>query len=203
MLTTQLSVLLKIARYLLYVHDVWQVIPTSVCLHFRFHPFFACLLHVLVAVLLQIVAVYLLIYVNLCLVACESGNSPLCWFYAHCAVFENQQICFLFYFTAVNSLDKVQTLVLKNALMILKISGQGWSSFPSVCATCKGVHAAFFTYHQARNQGGRYLGHLPPEIFKTFHGNFDICSNFQIIKMKFYILVIFKKFHWNFSLSYW
>jgi len=34
----------------------------------------------------------------------------------------------------------------------------------------------------------------PPEIFKTLHGNFDI-------KMKSYILIIFKKSHWNFSLS--
>jgi len=45
---------------------------------------------------------------------------------------------------------------------------------------------------QARNQGGGHLGHLPPpEIFKTLHSNFDICRNFERIKMKFYILIIF------------
>jgi len=44
---------------------------------------------------------------------------------------------------------------------------------------------------------------LPPEIFKTLHINFVICRNFQRIKMKFYILIIFKKFYWNFSLSCW
>ena len=57
-------------------------------------------------------------------------------------------------------------------------------------------------YHprQARNQMG---GHLPPEIFKTFNciANFDICRNFQRTKMKFYILIIFKKSYQNFSLS--
>jgi len=42
---------------------------------------------------------------------------------------------------------------------------------------------------QARNQGGI----CPPEIFKILHSNFDICRNFQRIKMKFYILIIFKK----------
>jgi len=52
---------------------------------------------------------------------------------------------------------------------------------------------------EARNHGG---GHLPPaKIFKTLHSNFDICKNFQRIKMKFYILIIFKKSYWNFSLS--
>jgi len=47
---------------------------------------------------------------------------------------------------------------------------------------------------QARNQEG----HFPPEIFKTLHNNFDICKNFQKTKMKFYILIIFKKSYWNF-----
>jgi len=48
--------------------------------------------------------------------------------------------------------------------------------------------------------GGRAFGAFPPpEIFKTFHSNFDIYRNFQRIKMKFYILTIFKKFYWNFS----
>jgi len=50
-------------------------------------------------------------------------------------------------------------------------------------------------------------GHLgafgSPEIFKTLHRNFDICRNFQRIKMKFYIPIIFKKSSWNISLSYW
>ena len=40
------------------------------------------------------------------------------------------------------------------------------------------------------------------EIFKTLHSNFDICRNFQRIKMKFYILIILKKSYWNFSLSF-
>ena len=43
----------------------------------------------------------------------------------------------------------------------------------------------------------------PPEIFKTLHSKFDICSNFQRIKMKFYILIIFKILYANFSLSSW
>jgi len=41
----------------------------------------------------------------------------------------------------------------------------------------------------------------PPEIFKKLHNNFEICRNFQRIKMKIYILIIFKKSYWNFSLS--
>jgi len=32
-----------------------------------------------------------------------------------------------------------------------------------------------------------------PENFKTLYSNFDICRNFQRIKMKCYILIIFKK----------
>jgi len=55
----------------------------------------------------------------------------------------------------------------------------------------------------------KYLGpgaqpgrvHFPPEIFKTLHSCFDNCRNFQRIKMKFYILIIFKISYWNFSLS--
>ena len=47
--------------------------------------------------------------------------------------------------------------------------------------------------HQARNQGEGRLGHLPPEIFKTFHSSFDICRSFQMIKMKSCILITFKK----------
>jgi len=46
-------------------------------------------------------------------------------------------------------------------------------------------------------------GISPPEIFKTLHSNFDICRNFQIIKLKYCILIIFKKSYSNFSLSYW
>jgi len=50
--------------------------------------------------------------------------------------------------------------------------------------------------------GGEAFGVLaPPEIFKTLHSNFDICRNFQRMKMKFYILIIFKKSYCNFSLS--
>jgi len=64
------------------------------------------------------------------------------------------------------------------------------------------AHSPAFTY-QARNQRG-HLRHLPPsEIFKTLHSDFDIYRNFQIIKMKFCVLMVFKKSYWNFSLSYW
>jgi len=50
--------------------------------------------------------------------------------------------------------------------------------------------------------GGRAFRALSlPEIFKTLHRNFDICRNFQRIKMKFHILIIFKNSYWNFSLS--
>jgi len=41
------------------------------------------------------------------------------------------------------------------------------------------------------------------EIFKTLHSNFDICRNCHIIKLKFCILINFKKSYLNFSLSYW
>jgi len=44
---------------------------------------------------------------------------------------------------------------------------------------------------------------LPPENFKILHCNLDICRNFQTIKTEFYILIIFKKSYWNFSLYYW
>ena len=52
--------------------------------------------------------------------------------------------------------------------------------------------------HPGAQPGG---GICPPNIFKTLHSNFDIYRNFQRIKMKFYILIIFKKSYWNFSLS--
>jgi len=52
--------------------------------------------------------------------------------------------------------------------------------------------------------GGAFGAFAPPEIFKTLHSNFDICRNFQIIKLKYSILIIFmKKTYKNFSLSYW
>jgi len=54
---------------------------------------------------------------------------------------------------------------------------------------------------QARNQGEAFGAFAPLGIFKTLHSNFDICRNFQRIKMKFYILIILKKSYWNFSLS--
>jgi len=44
------------------------------------------------------------------------------------------------------------------------------------------------------------LGHLPHPKFSK-HCNFDIYRNFQRIKMKFSILIIFKKSYLNFSLS--
>ena len=53
-------------------------------------------------------------------------------------------------------------------------------------------YATFITM-QARNQGGGHLGHSPPQIFKILYSNFEICGNFQIIKLKVCILIIFKK----------
>jgi len=35
--------------------------------------------------------------------------------------------------------------------------------------------------------GGWAFGHLPTPNFKTLHSNFDICRNFQRIKMKFLV----------------
>jgi len=46
-----------------------------------------------------------------------------------------------------------------------------------------------------RDTWGGIWGICSPEIFKTLHSNFDICRNFQRIKMKFYILIIFMKFY--------
>jgi len=52
---------------------------------------------------------------------------------------------------------------------------------------------------QARNQGG----HLPPPKFSNHC--IGIFTFAEILKniMKFFILIIFKKSYWNFSLSYW
>jgi len=50
-------------------------------------------------------------------------------------------------------------------------------------------------------RGGAFGAFDPPEIFKTLHSNFDICRNFQRLKMKFCILIIFRKPYLNFSLS--
>ena len=57
------------------------------------------------------------------------------------------------------------------------------------------THTVFLKVGQAGAQPrGRAFGAFAiPEIFKTLHSNFDICRNFQRIKMKFYILIIFKK----------
>ena len=41
--------------------------------------------------------------------------------------------------------------------------------------------------------GGGISGICPPELFKTLYSNFDIWRNFQITKLKFCILFIFKK----------
>jgi len=48
---------------------------------------------------------------------------------------------------------------------------------------------------------GGIWGICPPGIFKTLHSDFDICRNFQRLKMKFCILTILKKPYCNFSLS--
>jgi len=68
--------------------------------------------------------------------------------------------------------------------------------------SCLAEHDICNSTVHVRNQG-EHLEHMPPEIFKTLHSNFDICRNLQRIKMKFYILIIFKKSYWNFSLSHW
>jgi len=49
-------------------------------------------------------------------------------------------------------------------------------------------------------RGGAFEANAPAKIFKALHSNFDIYKNFQRMKMKFYILIIFKKLYWNFSL---
>jgi len=41
--------------------------------------------------------------------------------------------------------------------------------------------------------GGAFKAFFPPEIFETLHSNFDIYRNFQIIQLKYCILIIFKK----------
>jgi len=43
---------------------------------------------------------------------------------------------------------------------------------------------------QAHNRGVGHLGHLHPENFEVLHSNFNICKNFQRIKMRFYILIL-------------
>jgi len=59
-------------------------------------------------------------------------------------------------------------------------------------------------FNQARNQwGGGTPGHLTPKIFNTMLRNFEICKNFQIMTMKFSILIIFMESYWKFSMSYW
>jgi len=42
----------------------------------------------------------------------------------------------------------------------------------------------------------------PPENFKTLHSKFDICRNFQRMKMKFRSKIIFKKSYLKFFLSH-
>jgi len=49
-------------------------------------------------------------------------------------------------------------------------------------------------YRMPKHQGGK----CTPENFKTLHSNFDICRNFQTIKMKFYILIILRNLIWIF-----
>jgi len=41
--------------------------------------------------------------------------------------------------------------------------------------------------------GGTFGAFAPPRNFEVLHNNFDICRNFQRIKVNFYILIIFKK----------
>jgi len=46
-------------------------------------------------------------------------------------------------------------------------------------------------HKQYCSAGDAFGAFAPPENFKTLHCNLDICWNFQRIKMKFYILIIF------------
>jgi len=56
------------------------------------------------------------------------------------------------------------------------------------------IAKAWCSISSRRATRGGHLGHLPPpEIFKTLPSNFDICRNFQTIKLKFCIFIIFKK----------
>jgi len=67
--------------------------------------------------------------------------------------------------------------------------------------TTYGMKNHYYGINQARNRGGAFG---PPEIFKTFHRNFDIRRNFQRIKMKFlYCNYFSEKCYPNFSLSNW
>jgi len=42
-------------------------------------------------------------------------------------------------------------------------------------------------------RGWAFGAFVQPKIFKTSYSNFEMCRNFQIINLKFYILIMFKK----------
>ena len=66
---------------------------------------------------------------------------------------------------------------------------------------------AFAELYRLLRAGAQPGGNLeplpPPEIFKTLQSNFDVSRNFQIIKLKYCVLIILKKSYGNISLSYW
>ena len=60
------------------------------------------------------------------------------------------------------------------------------------------------TWYRRATGEGQIRGDIcPPENFKILRSNFEICRNFRGINMEFYSIIIFKKSHLNFSLSYW
>ena len=70
----------------------------------------------------------------------------------------------------------------------------------NVCQLAKNCGLCFCLCHRHATRG-EFRALAPRRNFQNIASNFDICGNFQRIKMKFYILIIFKKSYWNFSLS--
>ena len=71
---------------------------------------------------------------------------------------------------------------------------QPWSFalhiFKPLCSRLQDIHGVITTGAQPGEAFGPYA---PFDNFKTLHRNFDICRNFQMIKMKFCNLIVFKK----------
>ena len=94
----------------------------------------------------------------------------------------------------------------KHVVNLLRLAKQTYNLNPVVkrlfrsLISRKLVEGKRYIYTGAQ-PGGAFGAFAPPEIFKTLHSNFDICRNFERIKMKFYIPIIFQKSYWNFSLS--
>jgi len=66
------------------------------------------------------------------------------------------------------------------------------------------VNFCYSLRHSRRaTKGGAFGAFSLREIFKTLHRNFDIWRNFQMLKLKFCILIIIKKILLICFLSYW